>query len=115
MLTEAYDADYVEKCIIGWHGRFQEGQADKKDDKGTYFQHLTRQIRMWKSVKTGSYEGRGIKCVHIEAGRHILTEDFWNDKRLNKFDDKRQQQQQQQLDVCSNHYQELVKGNNFCK
>jgi hypothetical protein len=31
---------------------------------------------MWKSVKTGSYEGRGIKCVHMEASRHILTEDF---------------------------------------
>jgi len=38
-----------------------------KDDRGTYFQHLTRQMRIWKSVKTGSHDGRGIKCVHIEA------------------------------------------------
>jgi hypothetical protein len=47
-----------------------------KDDKGTYFHHLTRQMRMWKSVKTGSYEVRGIKCTYIEAQTHILTEDF---------------------------------------
>lgn len=53
--------------IIGWHVRFKEGRADMKDDRGTYFQHLTRQMRMWKSVKTGSHDGRGIKCVHIEA------------------------------------------------
>jgi hypothetical protein len=62
--------------IIGWHERFKESQAGMKDNKGTYFQHFTRQMRMWKSVKTGSYEGRGIKCVHIKARRHILTEDF---------------------------------------
>jgi hypothetical protein len=77
MLAEAYDAHDVKNVSInGWHERFKEGQADMKNDKGTYFQHLTRQMRMWKSVKTGSYEGREIKCVHIEAQRHILTEDF---------------------------------------
>ena len=76
MLTEACNADDMKNVsIIGWHERFKEGWADMKDDKGTYFQHLTRQMRMWKSVKTGSYEGRGM-CVHMEARRHILTEDF---------------------------------------
>jgi hypothetical protein len=66
MLTEACDADDIKNVsIIEWHGKFQEGQAGKKDDKGTYFQHLTRQIRMWKSVKTSSYEGSEIQvCKH---------------------------------------------------
>jgi hypothetical protein len=77
MLKEACDADDVKNVnIIGWHERLKEGQADMKDDKGTYFHHLTRQMRMWKSVKTGSYEVRGIKCTYIEAQSHILTEDF---------------------------------------
>jgi hypothetical protein len=56
MLTEAYDDDDVKNVsIIGWRGRFKEGQADMKDDKGTYFQHLTRQMRMedlWKINNT---------------------------------------------------------------
>jgi hypothetical protein len=43
MLTEAYDADDVKNAsIIGCHERFKEGRTDMKDDKGTYFQHLTR-------------------------------------------------------------------------
>jgi hypothetical protein len=52
MLTEAYDANDVKSVsIIGWHERFKEGWADMKDDKGTYFQQLIRQMRMWKECK----------------------------------------------------------------
>jgi hypothetical protein len=56
MLTEAYGADDMKNLsVFEWHERFKEGRADVKDDKGTYFQQLTRQMRMWKELKAGSY------------------------------------------------------------
>jgi hypothetical protein len=118
MLTEAYGADDMKNMsVFEWHERFKEDWADVKGDKGTYFQQLTRQMRMWKEceswfVLTGkcSYDGGGIKCVRREALRKILTEDLGM-KSFSKFDD--QKQQQQRLDVSSNLYHQLVKGNKF--
>jgi hypothetical protein len=72
---------------------------------------------MWKEcescfILTGKclYDGGGIKCVHREALRKILTEDLGM-KSFSKFDD--QKQQQQRLDVSSNLCHQLVKGNSF--